>query len=155
MSKRWRRTMEDVRVYRGADAGSDHELVIASLKVRLATSGGTSNRTTTDKAFGNFHTLITRPAPWVVHCPAKPIPNINRPVRAIYRCQVGTDQNIIPCNMWREPRIQEKYLQELAKQGHHCKDRGTQDHQEPTSSGQDKGTDTGSPKGIQRTTEGS
>ena len=28
--------MEDVRVYRGTDAGSDHELVKASLKVRLA-----------------------------------------------------------------------------------------------------------------------
>jgi len=47
-----------------------------------------------------------------------------------------------------------KDLQELAKPRHHCKDRGTQDHQEPTSSGHDKGTETGSPEGIQRTTEG-
>ena len=119
------------------------------------TSEGTSNRTTTDKAFWHFQTLITRPAPWVFHCPATQIPNINRPGRALYRCQVGTDQNTIPCNMWREPRFQENDLQELAKPGRHWQDRGTQDHQEPTSSGQDKGTETGRPKGIQRTTEGS
>ena len=50
ISRRWRRTMEDVRVYIGADAGSDHELMIASLKVRLATSEGTSYRTTTDNS---------------------------------------------------------------------------------------------------------
>ena len=67
--------------------------------------------------------------------------------------------NLIKCGyaiyiMWREPKIQEKDLQELAKPGHHCKD-GMQDHQEPTSSSQDKGTETGSPEGIQRTTEGS
>ena len=43
--------MEDVMVYRGADAGSGHELMIASLKVRLATSEGTSNRTTTDNVW--------------------------------------------------------------------------------------------------------
>ena len=57
--------------------------------------------------------------------------------------------------MWREPGIQEEYLQELTNPGHHCTDRGTQDHQESTSSGQDKGTETGNAKGIQRTTEGS
>ena len=75
-----------------------------------ATSKGTSNRTPTDKAFWHFHTLITRPTPWVLHCPSKQIPNTNRPRRALYRCQVGTDQYIIPCNMRGENRIQKKSL---------------------------------------------
>ena len=36
ISRRWRRTLTDVRAYRGADAGSDHELLIARLQVRIA-----------------------------------------------------------------------------------------------------------------------
>ena len=89
-SRRWRRTTEDVRVYRGADAESDHE-------PEGATGEGTSNRTTTDKAFWHFQNLITRPTQWVLYCPAKQISNINRLGRALYKCQVGTDQNIIRC----------------------------------------------------------
>jgi len=34
-SRRWRRTLEDFRAYRGADAGSDHTLVIGKLKARI------------------------------------------------------------------------------------------------------------------------
>ncbi|XP_053373668.1 craniofacial development protein 2-like [Mercenaria mercenaria] len=36
ISRRWRRTLTDVRAYRSADAGSDHQLVIAKLQVRIA-----------------------------------------------------------------------------------------------------------------------
>ena len=126
ISRQWRRTMEDVRVYRGADAGSDHKLVITSLKVRLAKAPVTVQQRT--KRFDS------RPEPWVLHCPAKQIPNINRPGRALYRYQVGTDQNIIPCNMWREPIIgvaitsvhQFHWLQESLRHGrqkHHVEDR--------------------------------
>jgi len=46
ISRRWRRTMEDVRAYRGADAGSDHELVIARLRVKLARTPATVQQRT-------------------------------------------------------------------------------------------------------------
>ena len=35
ISKRWRSAIQDVRVYRGADVGSDHYLMRASLRLRL------------------------------------------------------------------------------------------------------------------------
>ena len=34
--RRWRSTLQDVRVKRGADVGSDHHLVVAQLKLKLA-----------------------------------------------------------------------------------------------------------------------
>lgn len=36
VSQRWRRTLTDVRSYHGADARSDHNLVIAKLKRKIA-----------------------------------------------------------------------------------------------------------------------
>ena len=36
ISRRWRRTLQDVRVCRGADVASDHELVIIKLRVKIA-----------------------------------------------------------------------------------------------------------------------
>ena len=92
--------MEDVRVYTGVDAGSYHELMIASLNVRVAKAPVTVQQRT--KRFDTSR--LSSPD----HCPAKQIPNIIRPGRALYICQVGTDTNIIPCNMWREPSIQEQ-----------------------------------------------
>ena len=119
-----------------------------------ASSEGTSNRTTTDKAFWHFQTVITRPTPWVLYCPAKQIPNIIRPGRALYICQVGTDTNIIPCNMWREPRIQEQtYMSWLSQdtiakieERKTIKSRLLQPRQRHRNR---------QPEGIQRTTEGS
>ena len=35
VSRRWRRTLQDFRAYRGADVGSDHTLVIGKLKARI------------------------------------------------------------------------------------------------------------------------
>jgi len=35
ISRRWRRALTDVRDYQGADAGGDHELLIARLQVRI------------------------------------------------------------------------------------------------------------------------
>ena len=37
LSRRWRRTLQEVRAYRGADVGSDHTLLIGKLKVRIQT----------------------------------------------------------------------------------------------------------------------
>ena len=36
ISRRWRKTLRDVRAHRGAEIGSDHELIIAKLQVRIA-----------------------------------------------------------------------------------------------------------------------
>ena len=36
ISQRWRTSMQDVRVKRGTIIGSDHHLVVASLKIKLA-----------------------------------------------------------------------------------------------------------------------
>lgn len=36
ISRRWRRTLMDVRAYRGADVGSDHALIIGKLKIKIA-----------------------------------------------------------------------------------------------------------------------
>ena len=36
ISKKWRRSLLDVRSYRGADVASDHYLVVAQLKLKLA-----------------------------------------------------------------------------------------------------------------------
>ncbi|XP_052224834.1 uncharacterized protein LOC127840456 [Dreissena polymorpha] len=36
ISRRWRRPLADVRAYKGADIGSDHDLVIAKLRVKIA-----------------------------------------------------------------------------------------------------------------------
>ena len=35
INKRWRRTLQDVRVSRGADAGSDHSLILTKLQVKF------------------------------------------------------------------------------------------------------------------------
>ena len=35
-SKRWRSSLQDVRVKRGADAGSDHHLLLAKVRLRIA-----------------------------------------------------------------------------------------------------------------------
>ena len=35
----WRRSLRDIRVYRGADVGSDHHLVVAILKIKLRKAG--------------------------------------------------------------------------------------------------------------------
>jgi len=40
VSKKFRRSMEDVRVYRGADVGSDHNLVMGKFKLKLKRIGG-------------------------------------------------------------------------------------------------------------------
>jgi len=36
ISKKWRRSLHDVRSYRGAYVASDHHLVVAQLKLKLA-----------------------------------------------------------------------------------------------------------------------
>ena len=36
ISKKWRRSLLDVRGYRGADVASDHYLVVAQIKLKLA-----------------------------------------------------------------------------------------------------------------------
>jgi len=36
LSRKWRRSLLDVRSYRGADVASDHYLVVAQLKLKLA-----------------------------------------------------------------------------------------------------------------------
>lgn len=36
IDRKWRRSMLDVRVYRGADVGSDHQLVVSTIKLKLA-----------------------------------------------------------------------------------------------------------------------
>jgi len=36
ISKKWRRSLLDMRSYRGADVASDHYLVVAQLKLKLA-----------------------------------------------------------------------------------------------------------------------
>ena len=36
ISQRWRTSLQDVRVKRGATIGSDHHLVVTSLKIKLA-----------------------------------------------------------------------------------------------------------------------
>ena len=38
ISKKWRRSLLDVRSYRGADVASDHHLVVAQLRLKLATN---------------------------------------------------------------------------------------------------------------------
>ena len=35
-SKRWRSSLQDVRVLRGADAGSDHQLLMAKVRLKIA-----------------------------------------------------------------------------------------------------------------------
>ena len=112
--------MEDVRVYRGADAGSDHELMIASLKVRLATSEGTSYRTTTD----NSLTLPDSPDQRHDFCNA---------LQNRYQTLTDQDEHFIDAK-WEHIRtsyhaacdeklgFRKKDLQELVKSGHHCKD---------------------------------
>ena len=144
--------MEDVRVYRGADAGSGHELMIASLKVRLAKAPVTVQQRT--KRFD-----ISR-----LSSPDKRHDFCNA-LQNRYQTLTDQDEHFIDAK-WEDIRasyhatgdenlgFRKRDLQELVKSRHHCKDRGTQDHQEPTSSSQDKGTETGSPEGMQRTTEG-
>ena len=39
ISRKWRRSMTDVRAIRGADAGSDHNLVLCKLQLKLRSSG--------------------------------------------------------------------------------------------------------------------
>ena len=36
ISRRWRRTLQDVRACRGADVGSDHTLVVCKLRIKIA-----------------------------------------------------------------------------------------------------------------------
>ena len=40
ISRRWRSSLQDVRAKRGADVGSDHHLLIAKVKIRMAKVGG-------------------------------------------------------------------------------------------------------------------
>jgi len=44
ISKKWRRSLLDVRSYRGADVASDHHLVVAQLKLKLAANKTSSQR---------------------------------------------------------------------------------------------------------------
>ena len=36
INSKWRGSLQDVRTYRGADIGSDHDLVIAKIRLKLA-----------------------------------------------------------------------------------------------------------------------
>ena len=36
IARRWRKSLQDVRVYRGADVGSDHELLVANFKIKIS-----------------------------------------------------------------------------------------------------------------------
>lgn len=36
MTGRWRRTLQDVRAYRGTEIGSDHDLLVAKLRIKMA-----------------------------------------------------------------------------------------------------------------------
>ena len=49
ISKKWRRSLLDVRSYRGADVASDHHLVVAQLKLKLAANKTSSQRVTQNK----------------------------------------------------------------------------------------------------------
>ncbi|XP_071176572.1 craniofacial development protein 2-like [Mytilus edulis] len=52
IDKRFRKSMEDVRSYRGADVGSDHELLISRVKLKLfrqRVNQGQKKRYDTDK----------------------------------------------------------------------------------------------------------
>jgi hypothetical protein len=49
ISKKWRRSLLDVRSYRGADVASDHHLVKAQLRLKLAANKPPSQRTTRRK----------------------------------------------------------------------------------------------------------
>ncbi|VDP20395.1 unnamed protein product [Schistosoma margrebowiei] len=55
INKKFRRTMEDVRTRRGADAASDHHLVVANLKLKLK-----KNWTTGQTALQRFITTFLR-----------------------------------------------------------------------------------------------
>ena len=46
ISKKWRRSLLDVRSYRGADVASDHHLVVAQLRLKLATNKAIGQRIT-------------------------------------------------------------------------------------------------------------
>ena len=43
VSSKWRRSLLDVRVKRGADAASDHQLLVATLRTKLKSFKDTSN----------------------------------------------------------------------------------------------------------------
>jgi hypothetical protein len=49
ISKKWRRSLLDVRSYRGADVASDHHLVMVQLRLKLAANKPASQRTTRRK----------------------------------------------------------------------------------------------------------
>ena len=36
VARRWRKSMQDVRAYRGADIASDHHLLVAKFKIKIA-----------------------------------------------------------------------------------------------------------------------
>ena len=55
ISKKWRRSLLDVRGYRGVDVASDHYLVVAQIKLKLA-ANKTHNQRVTLKKF-NLETL--------------------------------------------------------------------------------------------------
>ena len=49
ISKKWRRSLLDVRSYRGADVASDHHIVVAQLRLKLAANKPSRQRTTRRK----------------------------------------------------------------------------------------------------------
>jgi exonuclease III len=49
ISKKWRKSLLDVRSYRGADVASDHYLVVAQLKLKLAPNRSSNQRVTRKK----------------------------------------------------------------------------------------------------------
>jgi hypothetical protein len=49
ISKKWRRSLLDVRSYRGADVANDHHLVVAHLRLKLADKKTSSQRVTRKK----------------------------------------------------------------------------------------------------------
>jgi hypothetical protein len=49
ISKKWRRSLLDVRRYRGADVASDHHLVVAQLRLKLAANKSSGQRVTRKK----------------------------------------------------------------------------------------------------------
>ncbi|VDP29256.1 unnamed protein product [Schistosoma mattheei] len=55
INEKFRRTMEDVRIRRGADVASDHHLVVANLKLKLK-----KNWTTGQTALQRFNTAFLR-----------------------------------------------------------------------------------------------
>ena len=62
ISSKWRRSLQDVRVKRGVDVGSDHHRVVAQIKLKVKTTGtcllaGERGQVTSEE---NLHAMRTK-----------------------------------------------------------------------------------------------